>query len=115
MKITDLSALKSAAHNLQRTEPGSDACKAAQRAYAAANPAKRDHHKTIFLLGRVFGPGSGDNAKSQNYAIVSNGQEVRVYDSVAHALTSLHSLTPTQEQAIRDAADYSTVDLNAVA
>lgn len=109
MSTSDISTLRATMTALQRTEPGSDACKAAQRAYAAANPAKRDTHKTVLLIGRAF---SGDNASSRNEAVVTNSQTVRVYDSVSHTMTTCHSLTPAMEQAIREAADYSTVNLN---
>ncbi len=112
---TDTPSLDSLAANaasLQRAEPGSDACKAAQREYARAyRAAHHVSHKTVFLLGVVFSP--TDGPRTQNYAIVT-GSEVRVYDDVAQALTTCHALTDSQLRAIAEAADYSTINLNSV-
>ena len=66
--------------------------------------------KTIFVLGKIFStPLAGD--RGQNVAVVDADGTVRAQDYVSGTLTTVHALTPDQQEKIREAKPYSTIKL----
>ena len=67
--------------------------------------------KTVFILGKVFSsPQARDNG--ENTAVVGSDGTVRIQDwASGGALTTCHTLTEAQQEQVRNARQYGTIEL----